>query len=146
MAGWSRPRVPGPYNQGIFTNDGGGYPCVASRPILWKLLTARLLCRTVYNPRDPAVNIRNTLCICCVAQRNSAPDDPPPFGGGNFEWKFIPVTPAFFFLFSFFFFLRVSRAFLRFLWALPAPYGVITHPIKQHAIDRHALPLGTQNH
>lgn len=89
------------YNQGIFTNERGWFtPGMASRPILWKLLTARLLCRTVYNPRNPAVNIKNTPCICCVAQSNSAPASllGREISDGNSSGR-----PPRFFLFFFFF-------------------------------------------
>lgn len=54
-------------------------------------------------------------------------------GSGNFMIAVHPITrwPRFFSV------PRICSAFLRFLWALPAPYGVITHPIKQqHGIDQ----------
>lgn len=89
-------------------------PRVASRPILWKLLTARLLCRTVYNPRDPAVNIKNTraymsrrasqiLASCFPPAASASSEGEVEISDGNSSWQplfsFVSFFLSFFFLF-----------------------------------------------
>lgn len=127
-----RPRVPEPYVQlRNIQERGGGYPC---RGIAANLMETADSTSTLHNSLQPSRPCRKyqEYPRAYVATRQSNSGQRP---SNRRAWKFRmeihPSNPRFFF----FSVSRVAACFYVSSGLCQTPYGVITHPIKQHAID-----------